>query len=52
MWLFACESGFITQVWFKEDQFPSSLATKLLSRKRKKVDDYEGDMEDKYNIKN
>ena len=27
-WFFDCESDFIRPVWFKGDQFPSSLATK------------------------
>ena len=38
-------------MWFKGDQLPPSLATKSGSRKRKKVDGYEGDVEDEYNVK-
>ena len=36
-WFFDWESDFITPVWFKCDQFPSLLATKSGSRKRKQV---------------
>ena len=43
-WFFDCESDFIGPVWFKGDQFPSSLATKSGSRKREKVNGYKGDM--------
>ena len=37
------------QLWFKEDQLPSSLATKCESRKRKKVNVNEGD-NNEYNV--
>ena len=43
-WFFDCESDFIGPVWFKDDQFPSSLATKSGSRKREKVNGYKGDV--------
>ena len=43
---FDCESDFIGPVWFRGVQFPSSLATKSRSRKRKKVHCYEGDVKD------
>ena len=39
------------QCGLKEDQLPSSLAAKSRNRKRKTVDGYVGDMEDKYNAK-
>ena len=39
------------QCGLKEDQLPSSLAAKSRSRKRKTVDGYVEDMEDKYNAK-
>ena len=45
------ESDFILQVWFKGDQFPSSRVTKSGSRKGKKVDCHEEDVEIEYNIK-
>ena len=38
-------------MWFKGEQLPPLLATKSGSPKRKKVDDYVGDVEDKYNVK-
>ena len=50
-WFFDCQSDFIRSVWFKGEQLPPLLATKSGSRKRKKVDDYVGDVEDKYNVK-
>ena len=50
-WFFDCQSDFISPVWFEGDQLPPSLATKSGSRKRKKVDGYEGDVKDKYNVK-
>ena len=37
-------------VWFKGDQFPSLLATKSGSRKRRKVNDYGGDVKGEYNV--
>ena len=43
-WFFDCESDFIGPMWFKGDQFPSSLATKSGSRKREKVNGYKGDV--------
>ena len=38
-------------MWFKGEQLSPLLATKSGSRKRKKVDDYVGDVEDEYNVK-
>ena len=50
-WFFDCESDFIRPVWFKGDQFPSLLATKSESQKRKKVNDYEDDVKGEHNVK-
>ena len=49
-WFFDCESVFIWAVSFEGYTFPS-LATKSGSRKRKKVNGYEGVVKGKYNVK-
>ena len=38
-------------MWFKGDQFPSSLVTESGIQKRKKVNGYEGDVKGEHNVK-
>ena len=49
-WFFGSESDFLRQVWFKENRLPSSLATKYVDWKRKKVDSCKRNMKDQNNV--
>ena len=50
-WFFDGQSDVIRPVWFEGDQILSLLAAKSKSRKKKEVNDYEGDVKGECNVK-